>query len=198
MATPAQINANRINAQKSSGPKSPEGKAKSCLNHISHGFTSANLFIALEDQEEFNGLLSDLTAEFRPATPHEQILVEKMVQNHWLSLRAVRLQSIGLIATVPHGFIHKDLGVLIRYQHASERAYLKAHGELLKAQKEREKRGIGFESQKVAEAAESAPESPQKPPTTTQKTVEIPDFTPFEYKIAEELGMTVEELNRAA
>ncbi len=213
MATQAQIIANRANAQKrvppGCGPKTPEGKAKSCLNHVSHGFSSANLFIVMEDQEEFNGLLSDLTNEFQPATPHEQILVEKMVHHQWLSLRAIRLQSGGLMVTVPQGHIHKDLGLLIRYQTTADRAYHKAHDELLKAQKEREKSEIGFESKKVAEPAERPVESPQEPPAVTEKITEktapvatpnpdVPDFTPFEHVLAAEPGMGIQDLMRAA
>ena len=40
MATERQIEANKLNSQKSTGPKTEAGKAKSCLNHLSHGFTS--------------------------------------------------------------------------------------------------------------------------------------------------------------
>jgi hypothetical protein len=205
MATPAQFAANRANAKKSSGPKTPEGKAKSCLNHTSYGFNSATLFIPLEEQEDFNGLLSALLNEFQPATPHEQILVERMVRNQWHSLRAIRLQSISLKASVPLGFTHKDLGVLVRYQTAADRTYDKSHSELLKAQKERVKSAIGFESEKAAGAAQP----PATPETTVEKAAsagsqgteivtEIPDFTPFEHKIAAELGMDIEELKRAA
>ena len=54
MATPAQIEANRRHAEKSTGPTSENGKARSCRNRLSHGFTSSVLFIAGEEREEFN------------------------------------------------------------------------------------------------------------------------------------------------
>jgi hypothetical protein len=205
MATKAQINANRDNAQKSSGPKTAEGKARSCLNHVSHGFTSSILMVKdLEDREEFDGLLADLTREFQPATPHEQILVEKMVFNQWNSLRAIRLQSLHLTVSLPRGFISKELGLLIRYQTTADRAYHKAHAELLMAQKERKKSGIGFESNEATEnqdevnQAEASPqEAAQQPVPEPSPLQNIPDFTPFDYKIADELGMDIEELRRA-
>ena len=78
MATERQKEANKLNAQKSTGPKTPEGKAKSCLNRLSHGFASNATVMPGEDPEEFKALLSDLTGEHQPATATEQILVEKM------------------------------------------------------------------------------------------------------------------------
>jgi hypothetical protein len=194
MATQAQINANRANAQKSTGPKSAEGKAKSSLNRVSHGFNSAALFIAGENREEFDALLADLTNEFQPATPSEQILVEKMVHNQWNSLRAIRFQSVLLDASVPHGYMHPDLGLLIRYQASADRAYHKAHAELLKARKERLNSEIGFESQTPAAAPEAAPKTPETTPPITTAYPAMPEYTPVANKLAAELGITHEEL----
>jgi hypothetical protein len=189
MATQAQINANRANAQKSTGPKTEAGKAKSCLNHVSHGFTSSILMVKdLDDRQEFDALTAGLIREFQPATPHEQILVEKMVFNHWNSLRAIRLQSIALTVSVPRGFIPPDLGLLIRYQTTADRAYHKAHAELLKAQEARKKSEIGFESQPAVEDTEA---EPGVAPETTVNLRNIPDFSPIDYKLAEELGMDI-------
>ena len=94
MATPNQIAANKQNAQKSSGPKTPEGKATSSLNRLSHGFASNTArLVPGEDPEEFHSLVVDLVGEHQPATQTEQILVEKMALNQWLSLRAFHLQG---------------------------------------------------------------------------------------------------------
>src|ERR1035438_4989678 len=93
MATPNQIAANKQNAQKSSGPKTPEGKATSSLNRLSHGFASHATIIPGENPEEFKALVTDLMSEHQPATQTEQILVEKMALNQWLSLRAFSLQG---------------------------------------------------------------------------------------------------------
>jgi hypothetical protein len=200
MATTAQINANRANAQKSTGPKTPEGKAASCLNHVSHGFTGSILMVKdLEERKEFDALLADLTREFQPATPHEQILVEKMVFNQWNSLRAIRLQSIHLTVSVPRGYISKDLGLLIRYQTAADRAYHKAHAELLKAQEERRKSGIGFDSQPAGEVAGTGSEVVEETPLESRI---IPDFRPIECiineELAQELDLEIENLKQAA
>ena len=78
MATERQKEANKLNSQKSTGPKTPEGKAKSSLNRLSHGFASHARIMPGEDPEQFKGLLSDLVNEYQPATATEQILVEQM------------------------------------------------------------------------------------------------------------------------
>jgi hypothetical protein len=183
MATPSQIAANRENSKKSSGPKTPEGKAKSCLNHLSHGFTSNTArLIPGENEEELKALLADLMDEYQPATPTEQILVEKMCQNQWLSGRAFRLQSDAFTTGGRGGYfavkltITKDLGVLIRYQTSAERAFHQAHKELVTAQKQRAKAEIDFESQNVVEAAAAAPPQAKTEPKTAPITRVETDF----------------------
>jgi hypothetical protein len=163
MATPRQIAANRQNSQKSTGPKSEEGKAKSALNRLSHGLTSNATIVPDENPEEFQALLYDLMGEYDPATPTEQILVEKMCVNQWLSLRAFRLQGEAFLDRQLMGDsfgIPASLGLLIRYQTSAERTFHRAHNELVKTQKERKKSEIGFESQNAGEAA--AQPSPQR------------------------------------
>ncbi len=59
---------------KSTGPTTAAGKAKSCMNRLSHGFNSSMIFLDIENPEEFNALLADFHAEFQPATACEQVL----------------------------------------------------------------------------------------------------------------------------
>src|SRR5208283_2609106 len=180
MATERQIEANKLNSQKSCGPKSEAGKAKSCLNHLSHGFTSNTaVLIRGEDPEELKALLADLTSEYQPATPTEQILVEKMCQNQWLSGRAFRFQTWALWEDVGQGNRLRndtDLALLIRYHSAAERNFHKAHTELVKAQKERQKSEIDFESQNAGQAAASAPPRSQTEPKKVPLTRVGTDF----------------------
>jgi len=210
MATAKQVAANRDNAQKSTGPKTPEGKAKSSLNAVSHGFAAATYFIEGEDPEEFYGLQIDLLREFQPATHMEQILLEKIVHNQWLSLRAIRLQSDALRHRMElFGNVPTDLGLLIRYQAAADRAFHKAHAELLKAQKEREKSEIGFVSQNAGEAAPapaSTPEntpaevktSPAPAPETTPNPGMPPEFVACREESQKKISVGGEQLPQAA
>ena len=193
MATEKQIAANRANAQKSCGPTSPEGKQKSSMNRLSWGFCSNTILIPGEDPAEFDGLLNDLLAQHQPANVTEQILVEKMAQNKWLSDRAFRLQSYAFIDGMLRGekfAVPPTLGVLIRYKTTADNAFHKAHNELVKAQKERKKSEIGFESQTPSDprAANTPKSSPSpgvrkhftsKPSKPTKKSSPKPsDSTP--------------------
>ena len=63
MSTEAQVVANRENAQKSTGPKSAEGKAIICLNAFRHGLAGAFMILADEMREDFNELHEGLRAE---------------------------------------------------------------------------------------------------------------------------------------
>jgi hypothetical protein len=88
MSTEAQLAANKANAQHSTGPKTPEGKAASCQNNFRHGFTGQFTVLPSEDPSEYQSLLADLQSEHQPATFTEHVLVERMAQHHWLRDRA--------------------------------------------------------------------------------------------------------------
>ena len=161
MATEKQIEANRANAQKSTGPRTLAGKAISCMNNFSWGFCSSGILMPGENPAEFRSLLDDLLDQHQPANVTEQILVEKMAQNKWLSDRAFRLQSESFIANMMASekfAIPKELGLLIRYQTSAQNAFHKAHNELVKAQKERKKSEIGFESQSPSGQPKTGPQ----------------------------------------
>jgi hypothetical protein len=215
MATQAQVIANRANSQRSTGPVTDEGKAKSCLNRLSHGFASSTRFISGEDPEQFNALLTDLIHEYQPATPTQQILVEKMAHNQWIGLRANRLQGnlINRMSVVSD--LLNTLPLLIRYQTTADRAFHKAHNELIKAQKQTGNREIDFESKKApasveapAEAAPEPPESAPKPPeppansaikpkkSAPQATPEVPEseFMSIEDEMAWVMNASIEEI----
>jgi hypothetical protein len=184
MATPNQIAANKANAQKSTGPKTPEGKAKSCTNRLSWGFASNTIVIPGEDPAELRALLEDFIGEHQPATVTEQVLVEKMAQNQWLTLRAFRLQGESFLTQklrCEESGIPKDLGLLIRYHTSAERAFHRAHNELVKAQKQRQNSEIGFESKNYGEEipplSEAAPEAPPKHAKSAPAVPISPNFS---------------------
>jgi hypothetical protein len=93
MATAAQIEANRKNAKRSTGPKTAEGKAKSRLNALSHGLLSRDIVLADENLEDFNALAAELRNDLRPHGVLEELLCERIVLITWRLQRAIRVEA---------------------------------------------------------------------------------------------------------
>jgi hypothetical protein len=74
----------------STGPKTPEGKARSAQNARTHGLTSKQLFLPGENQEEFVQLREEWIAQYAPESAAEVELVEQLARNHWFLKRAER------------------------------------------------------------------------------------------------------------
>ena len=202
MATEKQIAANRANAQKSCGPRTTAGKEKSSMNHLTWGFCSSGVLMPGENPTEFCSLLDDLLDQHQPGNVTEQILVEEMAKNKWLSDRAFRLQGEAFVNNMVRGekfAIPKELALLIRYRTSSENAFHKAHNELVKAQKERAKSEIGFEPKEAAEAPAGQPEnSPKVVPITWGEAIprRQPDLTGDEM-VAEMIALEKNAKNAA-
>jgi len=93
MATDRQIEANRTNAQKSTGPKTPEGRAAVRLNGVKHGLTAATLVLPGEKESDFESLLADFESEHQPATPTEEALVRQMAMAQWRLRRLYHVEA---------------------------------------------------------------------------------------------------------
>ncbi|MBV9157572.1 MAG: hypothetical protein JO097_15010 [Acidobacteriaceae bacterium] len=147
MSTEKQIAANQSNSQHSTGPKTEEGKAASCLNNFRWGFCGAFNVLPSENAEAYDNLLLSLRLEHKPTTPTEAILVEKMAQHHWLSQRAMTLQNILLGDSLLTPENEKQFQLFLRYQTTNDRAFHKCLNDLLKLRAEQRKAQIGFERQ---------------------------------------------------
>ncbi len=78
MTTQKQIEANRRNSRRSTGPKTRTGKAESKMNAMKHGLLAADLVVRDEDPAEFAGVLESLIDELQPQGPLEEQLVERV------------------------------------------------------------------------------------------------------------------------
>jgi len=87
MISAKQLDANRRNAQKSTGPRTPEGKATVSLNALQHGLRARRTVLPGENDEAFAQLCADLEAEWQPSTPTERALVEQMATTQWILAR---------------------------------------------------------------------------------------------------------------
>ena len=93
MATNKQIEANRANATKSTGPRSQAGKARSRLNSRKHGLTAKTLIIVGECADDFERLRTELTAEHDPQSTLECELVEHLAGILWRLRRVPHLEA---------------------------------------------------------------------------------------------------------
>ena len=89
MATAAQFAANQANAQHATGPVSPEGKATSARNRLTHGFRSATVLLPGDDPADYEALLAELSEHFAPSDLTETRLTREMADAEW-RLRRVR------------------------------------------------------------------------------------------------------------
>jgi len=88
-----KIAANRRNAQKSTGPRTPQGKAAVRFNACTHGLTSTQTVFFDEDPELYQLALRDFEDEYHPATPTELRLVHLLADSFWRLSRSRRVQS---------------------------------------------------------------------------------------------------------
>ena len=89
MATLLQIQANRRNAQKSTGPRTVEGQAVSRLNALKTGIDARSQVIPGEDPDALETLTLEYHHRFQPAGPEHRFLVDAMVAAEW-QLRRLR------------------------------------------------------------------------------------------------------------
>jgi hypothetical protein len=83
MSTQAQIEANRANAQLSTGPKTPEGKQIVAKNRITHGLTGQAVLIPGENPDDLKRLAIKLELELAPVNEVEAALVNTIANLQW-------------------------------------------------------------------------------------------------------------------
>ena len=93
MSSQRQIDANRLNAQKSTGPSTPEGRAAVGLNSLKYGLYAETLILPGEDPAAFEALLDRLDAEHQPATPTEETFVSQIAMAIWRRARIQRMEA---------------------------------------------------------------------------------------------------------
>src|SRR6266700_739395 len=89
----AQLTANRQNAQKSTGPKTEEGKKRCRLNATRHDLTGQFHAFSHEDKRAFDKHCTSLMADFEPQTYREQSLAMSIAENTWRLNRGRALEN---------------------------------------------------------------------------------------------------------
>jgi hypothetical protein len=149
---------NRQNAQHSTGPRTPEGKAIVSQNRLSHGLTGARIVLPGESEDEYNALREQLAIEHEPVGATEAFLVDQLAQHQWRLIRmsvmeqemfcvAARLDSgnesipavaaCNMMRNAPT--IEQAFARLNRYENSIRRAYHQALTQLRVTQAERKR-----------------------------------------------------------
>jgi hypothetical protein len=146
MASVAQLTANRSNAQRSTGPRTEEGKAASRFNALKHGIDARSLVIPGEDPSALEALALEYHQQFNPFGPLEDYLVQTIVQADWNRRRYTRVEAQifqlllanrDVSAESLDSFDCTAARQVSRRLAAEERSYFRALKELRRVQKER-------------------------------------------------------------
>lgn len=84
---------NRANAQKSTGPTSPEGRAHSALNALKHGLTGNTVLLDSDDADTYQQRLDAHVEQFKPVSFEERRLVQSIHDGAWRLDRIVSLEA---------------------------------------------------------------------------------------------------------
>jgi hypothetical protein len=148
MATAAQITANRANAQLSTGPVTPEGKARVAGNALRHGMTARHLVVREDEREEFAELQSALLEDLAPQAALEVVTFHELLHAAWNLHRFRRIEA-DLSGAGPEDFLNPEKAAptdrLARYQARAQRAFYRALAELRTLQTNRALRSTKLE-----------------------------------------------------
>jgi len=143
MATPAQITANQANSQKSTGPRTAEGKAKVATNHTTHGLSiKRHIVLPHEDPEEYEELLNQYKTEHFPGCAIERYLIARLAEAEWRLRRCTRIETAliagsGLEIEQYYAENEEKLHKLERYTAAHRRDYSRTLKDFLAARRAR-------------------------------------------------------------
>jgi hypothetical protein len=136
MATLKQFEANRRNSQKSTGPKTPEGKSAVSMNALRHGLRARTVVLPGEDPTEFHQLCDDLQAEWTPQSRTEQFYVEQMAVSQW-KLTRMEVVEVNIFKDTDAKSQLSRLDQLWQAECRLERSYSRAQRELQRLQNSR-------------------------------------------------------------
>ncbi len=89
----AQLNANRANAQHSTGPTSEAGRKKISQNALKTGLTGAQVLLPTDDAARYEAHVRDYQNEFLPVGPEETHLLQSIIDTRWRLARIPGLES---------------------------------------------------------------------------------------------------------
>jgi hypothetical protein len=93
MTSERQRIANQVNARRSTGPRTPEGKAVVRLNAIRHGLLARDVLLPGEDAPAFEDFWNQVRADLSPIGPIEELLADRIANAIWRLRRLTRAET---------------------------------------------------------------------------------------------------------
>jgi hypothetical protein len=93
MTSLRQVESNRRNAQKSTGPKTENGKQRASQNAVRHGLTAETVITLLEDTDDYQAFELAVTADYEAETAVERELVLRLASLLWRLRRATSIET---------------------------------------------------------------------------------------------------------
>jgi hypothetical protein len=111
MISEKQLEANRRNAEKSTGPKTAAGKSKASRNNLRHGLTGHISLLPTEDREAHDAFCNELIDSFTPDTPMETQLANSIAEDSWRLNRARAIENN--MFALGHGHQHREAQIAL-------------------------------------------------------------------------------------
>jgi hypothetical protein len=118
MTSYRQIEANRRNALKSTGPRTEAGKQVSRCNAVRHGLTAETVIGALEDAEDYKSFEAAITADYDAQSAVERELVLRLASLLWRIRRATAIETGLFEIQAEHLRDHRQTRKLLPHSHA--------------------------------------------------------------------------------
>jgi hypothetical protein len=190
----ARLAANRENAQKSTGPVTAKGKAKSSLNAVKHGLTGASvLFAHPDDATNYARHATAYREQLQPVGPEERALVQSITDIRWrlatiplLELAVVAVGSAAIMAGNPAYWAKPEnqthLNLEVRRRNEKELRNLALQENRLARRRERETAELralqatrkAKEEETLATGAKAALLALHRDPNTPHSAIQVP------------------------
>jgi hypothetical protein len=168
--------ANRQNAQHSTGPKTPEGKARVRFNALTWSLRARSLMLPGDDPADYQSLWDALAAEWQPQTHTERYYLEQMSVAQWLLTRTAESENRIHQAGCQLG---RELELLDRVDAKRvrlERSFTTAMHELEHLQTKREAKNRQHQPVQPEQTAETADPASTPPAAPAEPHAPPPDY----------------------
>jgi len=147
MTTTRQAEANRLNALKSTGPRTPAGRAVVAYNATKHGLLSRESLVKGESEADLVDFGKRLRAQLAPVGELELLLVDRIVSTAWRLRRLVAVETVlfdkeHTALDQPFHYGREKMGAVSRYEVTLERSLYKALHELQRLQAARDGQAV--------------------------------------------------------